>query len=184
MRKSKYVFMAVTGIVFVTIGLIISFYTSYYVSPHQLNEESFNLSLEGERSVILQLPGATSERVFYFLNFSSTGLLNATIKFMRDNSTVGLLNAGTGTRLLKEGSLLLSEAPEKALLILQCVSCEVNGVVSVRYFSVDYDRLLMLDIATLVLSLAGLISLMYGSYALIYHIRSSPQRSLERDFKP
>ncbi len=178
-RKSKYVLIVAAGAASVAIGLFLSLYASYYVSPRQLSEESFGFSFEGERSVTLRLPGATGERVYYFLYLSSTEPLNATIKFTRGNNTVGLVNAGAGTRLLKEGSLLLSGAPERALLVLQCASCEVNGTISVRYFSVDYGKLLALDIAVLMLSLAGLIALAYGSYALVYYTKALPRRSLE-----
>ena len=177
-RKRRYALLAVAGTILAFSGVALSIFASYYASPRLSNSTVLNLRVEGERSIVLDLPDATGEKVYYFLDLESSTSFIASLAFRAEGTVLWFLDIGSATTVSKEGVALLERAPTDAVLTIKCGSCTVKGRLKVRYSSVDYGYLLALNVIAVAFSFIGLFAAAYGAFSF-----TLPKR-VERSRRP
>jgi len=162
-RASRYALLAAAGAALAALGVLLSIYASYYASPRLSNSTEVDARVEGELSLALSLPGATGERVYYRVELRSGSGFSALLAFRAEGGVLGVVDLGSSTSISREGMVLLERAPTDAVLTIRCGACEVKGFLKVRYSSVDYGRLLALNVAAAASSFTGLTLAAYGA---------------------
>ena len=177
-RKRRYALLAVAGTILAFLGVSLSIFASYYASPRLSNSTALDLPVKGERSIVLNLPGATGEKVYYFLDLESSTSFTASLAFRAGGTVLWFLDVGSATTVSKEGVALLERAPTDAVLTIRCKSCIVKGSLKVRYSSVDYDYLLALNVVAVAFSFTGLFAAAYGAFSFTLPKRTERSRRL------
>ncbi|RLE87660.1 MAG: hypothetical protein DRJ67_04215 [Thermoprotei archaeon] len=177
-RGRKYKCAIVTGALLTAAGLLLSLWTMYYASPRMVCSKHLALHVEESAAVHLPLRDVTGEKVYYLVNITSTAPLELSLSFLSNGTEVGSAYLGSHKAHVEKGSLTLLSVPEEVLIILNCSSCEVRGSVTIRYSSIDVDRLMLLNILLTAASLGGVALLLYGAYNYAL-LRYSPPRKLE-----
>lgn len=172
----KYKSAIVAGALLTATGLLLSLWTMYYTSPRIAHSKSLALHIEEGAAVPLPLEGATSEKVYYLVNVTSTAPLRLALSFLSNGSEVGFAQLGRQMSHFEEGSVSLLSAPEEAIIILNCSSCEVRGSVTMRYSSIDVGHLAMLNVLLTASSLGGAALMLYGAYNYAFLKYAPPKR--------
>jgi len=177
-RARRYKGAIIVGALLTAAGFSLSLWTMYYASPRMTRGKQLSLHVEGGTVVLLPLEGATSEKVYYVINLTSTAPLQLALSFLSNGTEVGYAYLGSRTAYHERGSLTLLSAPEEALIILNCSYCEVGGSVVIRYSSINIRYLMLLNALLTAASFGGVALLLYGAYNYAL-LKYTPPRKLE-----
>ncbi|MEM0024038.1 MAG: hypothetical protein QXJ38_01950 [Thermofilaceae archaeon] len=169
-RRVKYLIAIATGFILSTLAILVSFWATYYASPRMLSEKAFMIDVTGTTNVTLPLTGATGEKLYYELQIESTSSVSSSLLI---DTVKGLqaIRVGEGLRIQRRETVYLDGIPRQLFLVLQCGRCTVRGSFSIRYYSVDYTLLLVMNVVAIVSSLIGIGLLTVGCYGYLIERR-------------
>ncbi|MCS7103953.1 MAG: hypothetical protein NZ954_00115 [Thermofilaceae archaeon] len=163
-RRIKLIAAIVLGTSLSVLAVLLSFWAMYYSSPRMQVEKQFDIMVKDVSSFIFPLPDASGERIYYYVNVSSSKPVEFSIKGIFQGQVLDFIDFGKSTRFERGGNMLLNHTPSELVVTLKCVDCLVKGYISIRYSSVDYRYLTVLNIAAVASSIVGLSLLAAGGY--------------------
>lgn len=164
-KKQRKLFSFIfSGLIVFIAGALTLLYGSYYISPRF--KASMTLMYPYNSSGEVELPGASSEKIYYAVGVQG-GPFNVTIVFRdREGGTVGAvrLENAVGNQT---GSLDLEAVPANLSVTATCPRCSGAVRVSVSYSSFNYSAYVALITLGSLLSMSGAIAAGLASWLLV-----------------